>query len=74
MSPDHANRATEVLAAIFHSAVDAIVVIDARGLIEAFNPAAERLFGYTETEQCRGDDDRIPHARSNRRGAGAWRV
>src|SRR5688500_17872902 len=44
------DRARQVLAAIFDSAVDAIVVIDARGLIEAFNPAAERLFGYTERE------------------------
>jgi two-component system, LuxR family, sensor kinase FixL len=35
---------------IFQSAVDGIVVIDARGLVEAFNPAAERLFGYLETE------------------------
>jgi len=37
-------------AAIVRSAVDAIVVIDERGRIEAFNPAAERLFGYTEAE------------------------
>lgn len=36
--------------AIFESAVDGIVVIDAHGRIEAFNPAAERLFGYQEQE------------------------
>ena len=35
---------------IVESAVDGIVVIDSRGRIEAFNPAAERLFGYTEAE------------------------
>jgi PAS domain S-box-containing protein len=35
---------------IVESAVDGIVVIDAHGRIEAFNPAAERLFGYGESE------------------------
>jgi two-component system sensor kinase FixL len=49
-SSNPSDRARQVLAAIFDSAVDGIVVIDARGLIEAFNPAAERLFGYSERD------------------------
>ena len=36
--------------AIIDAAVDGIVLIDARGTITAFNPSAERMFGYTEEE------------------------
>ena len=39
-----------ILQSIFNSAVDGIIVIDAKGLIKAFNPGAERLFGYSAEE------------------------
>ncbi len=35
---------------VIDSAVDAIVVIDCRGIIEVFNRSAERMFGYGEAE------------------------
>jgi PAS domain S-box-containing protein len=41
---------TARLESIIDSAVDGIIVIDSRGLIESFNPGAERLFGYQEGE------------------------
>src|SRR5512132_1152539 len=40
------GKATAILAA----AVDGIITIDEHGLIETFNPAAERLFGYRAAE------------------------
>ena len=38
------------LEAIMQTAVDGIVLIDQQGLIQALNPAAERLFGYAASE------------------------
>ena len=38
------------LQSVINSAVGGIIVIDAHGRIEAFNPAAERLFGYAERD------------------------
>ena len=49
MRLDEQLRASEARwRSVIDSAADGIVVIDAHGRIEAFNPAAERLFGYQE--------------------------
>jgi len=36
--------------ALIDAAVDGMIVINARGTIEAFNPSAERMFGYQASE------------------------
>lgn len=43
---DHAAR----LAAVLDTAVDSIITIDGRGIIQSVNPAAVRAFGYTAAE------------------------
>ena len=49
--PDRAVRAGDAhWRAIVESAVDGIITIDGRGLIQSFNPAAERLFGHSAAE------------------------
>ena len=42
------------LRAIVEAAVDAIVVVDDKGTVESFNPAAERMFGYAAAEVVGG--------------------
>ena len=45
-----ASARLERLDAILNTSIDGIIVIDAKGRIEGFNPGAERLFGYPESE------------------------
>ncbi|MBV8936158.1 MAG: PAS domain S-box protein [Alphaproteobacteria bacterium] len=46
-----AQRESELrLRSILDTVPDAIVVIDAHGIIQSFSPAAERLFGYPSSE------------------------
>ena len=45
-----ANRSAARMQAIVDTAADGIISIDANGLIQSFNRAAESTFGYTESE------------------------
>lgn len=42
--------AKSTLKTIFDTAVDGIIIIDAAGLVQLYNPACERLFGFPATE------------------------
>jgi two-component system sensor kinase FixL len=48
----------QVLHTIFETSPDAIVVIDAHGIVQSFNPMAEKMFGY-EAADVRGKNVKI---------------
>jgi len=64
-----ANRERR-LDGIMNTVVDGIITIDARGRIETFNAAAERIFGYT-AEEVMGQTINvlIPHGQRDRHDA-----
>ncbi len=41
---------TEQLRALIHSSPVAIIVLDPNGIVKLWNPASEKIFGWTETE------------------------
>src|SRR5258706_367650 len=44
------ERSDALFRAVVEAALDAIVVIDERGQVQSFSPAAERLFGHASAE------------------------
>ena len=48
--PGGTTAAESRLAALLNATPDAVILIDGRGLIESFNPGAERVFGYRADE------------------------
>lgn len=50
VSQDELTEAHQRISAVLESAVDAIITIDAKGIIESANQATEKLFGYSIDE------------------------
>lgn len=47
---DELNNSRERIRAVIDTVVDGIVTIDALGIVQSFNPAAEKIFGYPADE------------------------
>jgi PAS domain S-box-containing protein len=69
-----ALRASEAaLRAIFETAVDGVLTIDAAGVVRSFNPAAERIFGYPAAETVGRPVTLLMPEGAGAAAAGAWR-
>jgi PAS domain S-box-containing protein len=64
-----------ITGAILNSALDAVITMDERGRIVDFNPAAERIFGYSKDEAVGEDmaDLLMPHSLRDRHRRGLTR-
>jgi len=47
---DRLSKSGNLLSAVFKSAIDGIIIINEQGIVKMVNPAACKLFGYTELE------------------------
>ncbi len=72
MASDLVIPAVRVDDAVLRASLDAIVSIDARGLVLEFNPAAERMFGYVREDVIGADLAQLmvppAHRAAHRRG------
>ncbi|MBY0569586.1 MAG: PAS domain S-box protein, partial [Hyphomonadaceae bacterium] len=50
MTAPSSSKEESRLRALVDTAVDGVILIDAHGVIQMFNPACERLFGYAVEE------------------------
>ncbi|MBF0620549.1 MAG: PAS domain S-box protein [Magnetococcales bacterium] len=64
------------LRAIVNHVADAIIIINDKGIVESFNPAAEKLFGYSSSEMLGGSLEHLMpehHRKAHREGIRAFR-
>ena len=47
---EKAQKQKEEFEGVFSSVIDGLITIDEKGIIDAYNPAAKKIFGYSEDE------------------------
>ncbi len=52
LSEEKLRRSEALLKSVLNSAVDGIISVDGRGVIDTFNEAAQAMFGYPADEAC----------------------